>query len=122
MGRARILLGLLPLAMAATAQAHPLAPSYLSLEETTGGKVQLYWKTPRLVARGARVAPVLPESCRRQGPPQVIEGPNARVEGLTLRCPGGLLGASLGVRGLAGSGTDALLHLPWRMARNAGRC
>jgi len=111
MGRARILLGLLALAVAAAAQAHPLAPSYLSLEESAGGKVQLYWKTPRLVARGARLAPLLPESCRRQGPPEVIEGPSALVERLSLQCPGGLVGASLGVAGLAGSGTDALLHL-----------
>jgi hypothetical protein len=94
---------------ASPAQAHRLAPSYLELRETGAGDVAVRWRTPRLVARGARLAPRLP--CAPQGELVGREEPNARVLEGRLTCPSGLVGQEVGVQGLAGSGTDALLHV-----------
>ncbi len=91
------------------ALAHRLAPSYLELREEAGGEVAMLWRTPRLVARGARLAPLLP--CPTATQPVAVDEPTARVLRGSLRCESGLVGRQVGVSGLAGSGTDALLHV-----------
>ncbi len=96
--------------LATPALAHRLAPSYLSLVESEDGKVVVTWKTPRVVSRGTRTEPVVP--C----PPladavQTLEG-TAFIARWTADCSASpLVGAVLGVDGLDGSGTDALVHV-----------
>jgi hypothetical protein len=98
------------LVLAAPALGHRLAPSYLSLVEGDNGQVVVTWKTPRVVSRGTRTEPIVP--C----PPiedaaQSIEG-TAFIARWTADCSGtSLVGAVLGVEGLSGSGTDALVHV-----------
>jgi hydrogenase/urease accessory protein HupE len=97
---------------AAPAAAHPLAPSLLELRERAGGRVDVRFRTPRLQRPGAVPVPELPARCRALGAPALATD----AAGATLRWQtdcgvGGLRGASLGVRGLAESGTDALLRI-----------
>ncbi len=103
---------LLTLALAGSAGAHRLAPSFLSLESGEGGEVSLLWKTPQVVARGARVEPVLPEHCRPTTDAAVRPEATAWVTELKLDCgERGLVGTTLRVEGLEASGTDALVRL-----------
>ena len=103
---------------AAPGAAHRLAPSFLSLDVAADGGVRLLWKTPRVVARGARVEPVLPDHCRSSGPAETrIEG-TAWVTEAELSCgERGLVGETLRVTGLAESGTDTLIRIAFADGR-----
>jgi hypothetical protein len=105
----------LVLALAGGASAHRLAPSYLELREEAEGAFAVLWRTPRVVARGARLAPVLP--CQKIGAPEASEEPAAFVLRWSARCEAGLVGRELRVDGLAGSGTDALLRVAFADGR-----
>jgi hypothetical protein len=105
-------LALLP---ASDAAAHRLAPSYLELLEATDGSFAVLWRTPRVVARGARLAPELP--CEAAGKPEASEEPGALVLRWSMRCEGGLVGRELRVEGLSGSGSDALLRVAFADGR-----
>lgn len=105
----RLLALALVLGLAGSAAAHRLAPSYLELREQAPGRFEVLWRTPQLVARGARVAPVLP--CDAAGEPRAELEPGALVLRSTRVCGEGLVGEELRVDGLAGSGSDALVHV-----------
>jgi len=103
------------LGLAATphaASAHALAPSLLELREDAAGRVAVRWRTPRLAARGAALAPQLPARCAPAGgirpeADAAFVGWRAEVE-----CgPGGIAGAEIGVAGLAETRTLALVSL-----------
>ncbi len=110
---------LLPLALvlglAAAAGAHRLAPSYLELREQTPGVFAVLWRTPDVVARGARLELSLP--CEARGAPQHEQEAAAAALRSTLTCPSGLVGQELRVDGLAGSGTDAIVHVAFADGR-----
>jgi len=113
-GAARRKCGLAALAVlawlaAGDAAAHRLAPSYLELVEGGGGAAVL-WKTPRLVARGARLEALLP--CPDSTTPQIEMQPAAWIARWRIDCGGeSLVGAEVAVRGLAQSGSDVLLRV-----------
>jgi hypothetical protein len=100
---------------ASGAAAHRLAPSYLELQEESDGAFAVLWRTPRVVARGARVSPQLP--CDSRGAPQAAEEPAALVLRWRIACAGGLVGRELRVDGLSGSGSDALLRIAFADGR-----
>lgn len=94
---------------AGDAAAHRLAPSYLELVEGGGGAAVL-WKTPRLVARGARVEALLP--CPDSTAPDIEMQPAAWIARWRIDCGGeSLVGAEVAVRGLEQSGSDVLLRV-----------
>ncbi len=104
-------------ALAAPASAHRLAPSFLSLEEDEGGRVEALWKTSRIVARGARVEPILPAGCQPAGEPETSAEDTAWVTRIRLTCPTGLVGERIAVEGLEASGTDALVRIAFADGR-----
>jgi hydrogenase/urease accessory protein HupE len=99
----------LVLAFASSAAAHRLAPSYLELREQSPGVFALLWRTPDVVARGARLEPQLP--CTLEAAMQSTLEPGALALRSTAACPNGLVGEELRVDGLADSGTDAIVHV-----------
>jgi len=110
-GRAAVLAIAIVLAWLAAgdAAAHRLAPSYLELVEGGGGAAVL-WKTPRLVARGARVEALLP--CPDATTPEIEMQPAAWIARWRIDCGGeSLVGAEVAARGLAESGSDVLLRI-----------
>ena len=118
MKRTAIVLGLALLAFATPSLGHRLAPSFLSLDVGASGAVDLLWKTPQVVARGARVEPVLPDHCRPRGEADVKAEGTAWVTRLALDCGArGLIGSTLRFQGLEESGTDALLRLGFEDGR-----
>ena len=95
---------------ATAASAHRLAPSYLSLVQSEDGTVAVTWKTPSVVSRGTRTEPVVP--CPPASEPEhAIEGTAFISRWLAYCSAVELVGSTLGVDGLAGSGTDALVHV-----------
>ena len=105
----RLVLLAVALVLAASAEAHRLAPSYLELREQRPGEFAVLWRTPEIVARGARLEPALP--CDAQGEPARALETNALVLRTRLVCHLGLVGEEIRVDGLAGSGTDAIVHV-----------
>ena len=99
--------------LAGRAGAHALSPSLLELEETTGGRVELRFKTPSLVPVGsADLRPELPPSCRPLEPASAAEKGAATIVHWVVDCgEGGLAGAKIGIAGLAERSTDALVRV-----------
>jgi len=98
------------LLLAVPAAAHRLAPSYLELREGPRGDFAVLWRTPVLVARGARLAPELP--CAASAEPRADPEAAALVLRWRIACPAGdLVGRELRVTGLEGSGSDALVEV-----------
>jgi hydrogenase/urease accessory protein HupE len=99
-------------ACAAPAGAHPLAPSLLELRELPSGDVAVLWKTPLLRAVGSDVRPELPARCASRGEPSVERDAASVTLRWTVRCgEAGLVGATVAVRGLERSGTNALVRV-----------
>jgi hypothetical protein len=100
------------LALASAAGAHPLAPSLLELLEQADGGVAVRFRTPRLQSPGAALVPELPATCRARGAPELASDAASATFSWFADCsPAGLRGASVSVRGLRESGTDALLRV-----------
>jgi len=94
------------------ALAHRLAPSFLALDVAQNGDVDVVWKTPQVVARGARVEPVLPDHCKPTAEASVLAEGTAWVTRLPLACGSqGLIGSTLRFTGLEESGTDAMVRI-----------
>ena len=106
---------LLLLGVASQAEAHRLAPSYLELREEGAGTFAVLWRTPSVVARGARLAPQLP--CPASGETRATEEPAALVLRWRIQCAEGLVDHELRVDGLAGSGSDALVRIEFADGR-----
>jgi hydrogenase/urease accessory protein HupE len=94
------------------AGAHPLAPSLLEVREGSAGRVDVRWRTPLLVPAGVELRPVLPPDCVVSSPHSITRDVNSLTVRTVFACAEeGLVGASLGVAGLAESGTDVLLRV-----------
>jgi len=98
--------------LAAPTQAHRLAPALLGLEETAGGLVEVVWKLPRQQPVGSDLRPELPEHCVAVGAPEATRDDTSVTLRSRLDCgERGLVGSTLGVRGLEGGGSNALLRI-----------
>ncbi len=90
--------------------AHPLAPSVLDVREDGAGRARVSWKQPAAAPADA-VQPVLPAACRPVGEPSLHTDDVARVLDVMIACDGGLVGATFGIGGLAGSPANVLLRV-----------
>ncbi|MBM4385537.1 MAG: HupE/UreJ family protein [Deltaproteobacteria bacterium] len=99
---------LLALAPSATS-AHNLAPAYLELRELAGGEVAVLWKQSAVIPRGVRLEPRLP--CPDASEPAARLDAEAVVLEWRIACGGELVGRSLSVDGLAGSGVDTVVRV-----------
>jgi hydrogenase/urease accessory protein HupE len=98
--------------LAAPASAHRLAPSLLAIDEAADGSLEVLFKTPRLRPSGVEVGPELPSHCENDGDPRAESDQGSVTLRWTLRCGGGgLVGSRFAVKGLAESGTNALLRI-----------
>ena len=107
--RQALVLLLLSLATFA-ADAHPLAPALLELRETAPGTYAVQWRTSLVRAQGRDVVPVMPEGCTAPAEVQTRDEAGARQQQWTLHCTE-LVGRSLRVDGLEGSGVNVILRV-----------
>jgi len=98
--------------LAATAQAHPLAPALLELRELGTGRVEVAFKTPAARIPGVELSPALPAGCTPLAPPTFEREGTGVVERFAASCgEAGLVGERVGVSGLEASPTDTLLRV-----------
>jgi hydrogenase/urease accessory protein HupE len=109
--RAAWLAALVLCALAQPSAAHRLAPSLLEVREIAAGRVAVRWKTPLQRPVGADLRPELPGDCETTGSPEAGGDATSATLRFEAHCPGGLVGRSFRVRGLAESRTEALLRL-----------
>jgi hydrogenase/urease accessory protein HupE len=98
--------------VAAPGAAHRLAPALLEVRELGDGVLDLHWKTSLLRPTGSALRPRLPSPCRPLGEPAVrVEAASASLR-WKASCPGtGLVGETLRVEGLDGSGVDVIVRV-----------
>jgi hydrogenase/urease accessory protein HupE len=112
-GAARALLAaLLVFGLPAAASAHRLAPALLELFERDAGRVEVRFKLPVELPSGSQLVPELPPGCAEEAPPEATPEGTGVVLHWFVRCAEtGLVGSQIGLRGLASSGSNALLRI-----------
>jgi len=103
--------GLVLTLCASIARAHTMAPALLEIDEQTGGRLAVSWKTSAVVPTGVRLRPVFPADCVEETAPTELSGAESIVSRWTARCDRGLTGRSIGVDGLTTGKTDALVRV-----------
>jgi len=99
-------------AVGVPARAHPLAPALLELTLHEDGKVDVLWKRSLLRNVGDRVAPVFPAQCAATSEPARTIGSNYELLRWSMNCgEAGLVGSTLGVRGLDTTKITTLVHI-----------
>jgi hydrogenase/urease accessory protein HupE len=95
-------------------QAHEVRPAYLELRETAPETYDLLFKVPAL-GEDLRLAlyVTLPAAAQDVVAPHALFAGGAYVERRTIRCTGGLSGASIGVEGLSATFTDVLVRIQY---------
>jgi hydrogenase/urease accessory protein HupE len=99
------------LLVAGSAQAHEVRPGYLEVNETAPGRYDVFWKVP---ARGAATLALnarLPDNCRQQADPIVINDGAASIKRWVSLCEGGLKGQTITIDGLQTTFTDVLARV-----------
>lgn len=95
---------------AAAAPAHEVRPSYLELRQTGAGEYDVLWKTPMLGEARLAIEPAFPAGVEPTSPVVTRRVPGAAVQTWTVRA-NALRGATLRIRGLEGTMTDALVRI-----------
>ncbi len=98
-------------ALVPSASAHVFAPSLLELREVETGIFDVRWKQPIVKAQGSDLRPILPPSCIGNGLPETYEEGTGLVLAWQIRCADPLVGQSVAVEGIAGSGANVLLRV-----------
>ena len=97
---------------AAPAFAHRLAPALFEIRETNGGGLDVRWKASLLQPTGVDLRPSLPLHCTPLGEPVgSVDGASASLRWTAACGAGGLVGETLRVEGLDGSGIDVILRV-----------
>jgi HupE/UreJ protein len=117
----KVLLLLITVLLASTAQAHRFAPSLLKLVETTEHNYNVVWKTPTKAASNIPLQPQWPKVCEvTSESPAQVEGTGV-VSSWQINCEllgnAGLIGQTLGVSGLGANQASAMLMLSLRDGR-----
>ena len=113
----RAVLILAALLSSPTLYGHNLAPSLLMLEQRSQQHsqqiFQVTWKTPLKSSAKKPLQPLFPSHCETMAAAkQSIEG-SARVLTWPMQCSEHLVGSTLAIDGMRGSGTATLLKIQW---------
>jgi len=90
--------------------AHEVRPAYLELRETAAGEFSVLWKTPMLDEARLAIEPVFSGETAIVSPKVGRRAPGAAVQTWDIRAPA-LRGQSVGIAGLEGTMTDALVRI-----------
>ncbi len=105
------LLFVLVLALAAPAShAHEVRPGYLQVQEVSADVYDVLWKVPARGEYRLSLYVRLPDSCQGK-PSHGTFVADAFVERWQAKCPGGLVGKTLGIDGLSATRTDVLARV-----------
>ena len=107
----RAILLLLLSAQVVPAVAHEVRPAYLEMRETRTNVYQVLWKTPMRGDLRLSLEPVFSLEHRMLAPPAVRYVDGASVQTSQLEFIADIRGQTLGIRGLSGTMTDALVRI-----------
>jgi hypothetical protein len=94
------------------AQAHPLSPALLEVQELGNDRVEVSFKTSLPQPPGEALRPVLPAACEALGRPELTQEAAAIVARWTVGCAtSDLVGGRIGVDGLASAWSAALVRI-----------
>jgi len=105
------LLALLWLLVSGAAAGHAFAPSLLEIRETAPGEAAVRWKQPAIRVSGSSLLPILPSGCHESSQHKARTEDTGIVETWAIACPGGLIGRTVRVEGIAESRANVLLRL-----------
>lgn len=106
----RLFFALAALALAGPARADELRPGYLELTQQDARQWKMVWKAPVLGGLATRARPHFPEFCTQSPPVARLENASL-VATSTLTCSKDLPGSKVGIAGMDGAFTDALLRI-----------
>lgn len=95
----------------AAGHAHPLGLGRLAIDESPDGVVQVSLRVSGTEQQGDAMEVLRPEGCARETPDVITREGETRALRARWRCPRGLRGAPLAVRGLEGSGVQILTRV-----------
>lgn len=102
---------LVPVIMAASAQADELRPGYLELTETSAGQWSVGWKLPYTTPpTETPLPPVLPDNCAYSGDPKIGAATAAVLGSAQATCVGPVAGKTVSMPGLIGQ-ADMLVRI-----------
>jgi hydrogenase/urease accessory protein HupE len=107
----RCLLAFLGCAAALAAHADVFRPAYLELREAGNDRYDVMWKAPAQGEMRLALRVQFPAGTVQVTPPQGLFVSNAFVERWQVSRPGGLVGESVGIEGIAGGVTDVIVRL-----------
>jgi hypothetical protein len=110
MRRTARLLALLLASVAPGAHAHEVRPGYLQVQEVSRENFDIVWKVPANGEYRLGIYVRLPAECGGR-PTQGSFAGGAFVERWNARCPGGLVGKTIGIDGLSATRTDVLARV-----------
>jgi hydrogenase/urease accessory protein HupE len=97
---------------AVPASAHRLAPALFEIREAEDGAFDVRWKASLLQPTGVDLRPSLPPHCTpRAEPVGSVDGASASLRWTATCGAGGLVGETLRVEGLDGSGIDVIVRV-----------
>ncbi len=105
-----IALTMVALALAGPARADELRPGYLELTQKDAQHWRMVWKAPVLGGLATRAHPRVPAFCTQSPPIARLENASLVAES-TLTCSKDLAGSQVGIAGMDGAFTDALLRI-----------
>jgi len=111
---------LVGVAVPSHASAHALAPSVLTFELGTDGRVTMSWRAPRQRPTGQSLTPRIPRGCETVGEPEAFidEDGGAVTEVVELQCESAdLTGTTISVDGF----DDSKINVVVRIVRPEGR-
>jgi len=106
----RLLLVLLLALAAPASHAHEVRPGYLQVQEVSTDVYDVLWKVPARGEYRLSLYVRLPDSCQGK-PSHGTFVADAFVERWQAKCPGGLVGKTLGIDGLSATRTDVLARV-----------
>ena len=106
----RLALAFLALLAAVPAAADELRPGYLELTQQDAQHWRVLWKAPVLGGLATRAHPQFPPFCTQSPPVARLENASLVAES-TLTCSKDLAGSKVGIVGIDGAFTDALLRV-----------
>lgn len=107
----RAFLLLLLSVQAVPALAHEVRPAYLEMRETEANVYQVLWKTPMRGDLKLYLEPFFSVQQRMLTPPATRYAGGASLQTWRLEFNGDLRGETLGIKGLSGTMTDALVRI-----------
>lgn len=93
------------------ASAHETRPGYLELTEVEPDQYDALFKVPILSGARLKIYAVLPASCAPLTPTSIYTTPTALLERTRVSCEKGLVGQTIGIRGLEALITDVLVRI-----------